>query len=276
MPFIETRDKTRLNYQDWGTGKPVVFVSSWALSGAMWEYQMVPLSSQGLRCISYDRRGHGRSDDSGRGYDFDTLADDLAALLEQLDLREVTLVSHSMGCCEIARYLSRHGSHRVARAVLTSPITPFLMKTEDNPQGVPKAYLDMHIAKLMEDRPRYFKEGVIKFFNLGANWPMPPALSPELIDWALRLIMESSPKAIIECRRLCNETDFRPDLRSFTIPTLVIHGDSDWGAPLQLCGRPTAEAIEGSQLKVYEGGPHGLFLTHKERLNQDLMTFIQS
>ncbi|MDQ2714315.1 MAG: alpha/beta hydrolase [Chloroflexota bacterium] len=275
MPFFETSDGTRLFYRDWGTGTPVVFVSSWAFSSPMWEYQMVPLSNQGLRCIAYDRRGHGRSDDPGSGYEFDTLAADLAALIEQLDLRNVTLVGHSMGCGEIVRYLTSHGGSRVTRIALISPITPFLLQTEDNPQGAPKAYLDAHLAEISVDRPHYMTSGVIKFFGLGSAWPGPEVLSSEMVQWAIRLILESSPQATIACRRATNETDFRPDLRVLKVPTLIIHGDNDQSAPLELCGRRTAQAIQGCQFKVYEDAAHGLFLTHKDRLNSDLLAFIQ-
>ena len=277
MPFIETKDKVNLYYRDWGTGSPVVFISSWSLSSEMWEYQMVPLSEQGLRCIAYDRRGHGRSDDPGRGYDFDTLADDLAALLDQLDLRAVTLVCHSMGSGEVARYIARHGSKRIAKTVFISPITPFLLKTEDNPAGVPQQFLDRHLDLLKKDRPRYFKhEGAIKFFGIGAQWPLPSPISAEMVDWFLDIIMQPSPKAVLDTRRAANETDFRPDLATFDIPTLVIHGDRDQNSPLELCGRRTAQAIKGSQLVIYEGAAHGLFITEQERLTQDLLTFIRS
>ncbi len=172
MPFFETNDQTSLYYRDWGTGSPVVFVSAWSLSGAMWEYQMLPLSDQGLRCIAYDRRGHGRSDDPGFGYQFDTLSDDLAALLAHLDLTRVTVVGNSTGCCEIIRYLSRHGADRIARVVLTSTRTPFLTKTEENPEGVPKSFLDQAIVTLTTDRPLYMESGAVQYFGLGSTWPI--------------------------------------------------------------------------------------------------------
>lgn len=273
MPYIETRDHVSLYYRDWGTGAPIVFISSWALGGAMWEYQMVSLSEQGLRCIACDRRGHGRSDDPGRGYDFDTLADDLDALLTQLDLHEITLVGHSMGCAEVARYLSRYGTGRVARVVLASPVTPFLLETEDNPFGAPLAVHEAHITALATDRPLYFTDGAIKFFSLGSKWPTPPDLSHEMVQWSIRLILESSPQATIGFRRAMAKTDFRPDMPAFSVPTLIIHGDNDQTAPLEICGRRTAQAIEGSQLKVYEGAPHGLFLTDRKRLNDDLLAW---
>lgn len=275
MPFIETNDHTSLYYRVWGTGAPVVFVSAWAFSGAIWEYQMFPLSERGLRCIAYDRRGHGRSDDPGQGYEPDTLADDLAALLEQLDLQQVTLVGNSMGCAEIARYLGRHGTSRIARVALISSTTPGQLKTEDNPQGAPKSFLDLAVSELLKDRPLYMANGAIKYFGLGSTWPGPELLSSEMVHWVVRNVLESSPKAVIECMRAFNQTDFRPDMRAFTVPTLIVHGDKDQSTPLDLCGRRTAQMIQGSQLKVYEGAAHGLFITHRDRLNGDLLAFMQ-
>ena len=277
MPFFETNDHTSLYYRDWGTGTPVVFVSAWSLSGAMWEYQMLALSDQGLRCIAYDRRGHGRSDDPGSGYQFDTLSDDLAALLTHLNLKGVTLVGNSTGCCEIIRYLSRHGTDRIARVVLTSTRTPFLTKTEDNPEGVPKVFLDQANVALTTDRPLYMESGTIKYFGLGSRWPIGgEVLSSAMVQWMVRLILEVSPKAILELSRTAIETDFRSEMSACTVPALIIHGGNDQGAPLNLCGRRTAQAIPGSQLKVYEDAAHGLFLTHRDRLTNDLLDFIRS
>ena len=199
MPYIEIGDHSSLYYRDWGTGMPIVFLSSWAVSSPMWEYQMLPLSEHGLRCIAYDRRGHGRSDDPGHGYEFDTLADDLAQLLAHLDLREVTLVGHSMGCAEIARYLSRHGTTRIARTVLISSITPFLLQTADNPEGAPPSILEANSAALIADRPLYFARSRIKFFGLGVTSPASDPISPEVVQWGLRLIDECSPKAVLDC-----------------------------------------------------------------------------
>ena len=276
MPCFETRDHTSLYYRAWGTGSPVVFVGSIAVSNEMWEYQMLPLSERGLRCIAYDRRGHGRSDDPGSGYDFNTLADDLATLIELLDLNEVTLVGQSMGCAEIARYLARHGTGHIARIALISPTTPFLLRTEDNPEGVPREILDAHVAAQLRDRPFYFSpDGAIGYFGLGSRWPGPEIVSPEMKQWLLRLVLEVSPKANIECFRAFWRTDFRPDMSAFTVPTLIIHGANDQNAPL-LCGQRTAALIKGSQFKIYEGAAHGLFITHKDRLNSDLLDFIRS
>ena len=180
-----------------------------------------------------------------------------------------------MGCCEIARYLARHGASRIVRVALISPTMPFILRTADNPEGLPRIGLDTAIAALREDRPRYFTEGTIKFFGIGSQWPRPALLSSEMVQWAVQLILQSSPYAIAECMRAHWETDFRPDMGAFSVPTLIIHGDNDQSAPLDLCGRRIAGLIAGSQLNVVEGAPHGLFLTHKDRLNSDLLTFIR-
>ncbi|HET8847042.1 MAG TPA: alpha/beta hydrolase [Ktedonobacteraceae bacterium] len=277
MPFLKMNDTTNLYYRDWGNkdAPVVVFVSAWALHSAMWEYQMFPLSEQGLRCIAFDRRGHGRSEESMSDYAIDTLADDLAQVLTQLDLPNVTLIGNSMGCGEIARYLTRHGDSRTARVVFTSPSTPCALQREDYPQGAPRAALDAHIAALCKDRPLYMANGAPKYFALGSNWPGPEMLSPQLTQWITRVIQEISLYATIEAMRANWESDFRPDLRAMQVPTLIIHGDRDQNAPLDRCGRPTANLIAGSVLKVYEGAPHGMFLTHRDRLTSDLLAFIK-
>ncbi|GHO90604.1 arylesterase [Reticulibacter mediterranei] len=275
MPYIQTSDSTQLYYREWGTGAPVLFVSAWGFSGAMWEYQMLYLSAHGLRCIAFDRRGHGRSDDPGRGYDIDQLSEDLAEVIAQLDLRDLTLVGNSMGCGEIVHYLARHDTSRIARVVLVSGITLGMLKSADNPQGFPREASEFAIARMQLDRPAYMTDGAIKYFGLGSTWPGPPQLSAEMVQWAIRLILECSPKATIECFRTSAQTDFLPDLPSCTVPTLILHGENDQIAPLNLSGRRTAQGIAGSELKIYPGGSHGMFLTHKERLNEDLLTFIQ-
>ncbi len=273
MPSIETKDQTNLYYRDWGTGQPVVFLNSMGLGGAMWEYQMVPFSERGLRCIAYDRRGHGRSDDPGRGYDFDTLADDLAGLLTHLDLHEVTLIGQSMGCAEIARYLSRHGASRIARVALIGTSTPFLLKTQDNPEGAPEEVFDGQLKALLADRPHSLENLINMYFGLGSQQPGQEVVSLEMAQWLIHLALETSPRATVACFRSAWHTDFRADMHAFTVPTLIIHGDRDQNCPL-LCGERTARAIPGSQLHVYEGAAHGLFLTHKGRLNEDLLAFM--
>lgn len=270
--FIEMADGTNLFYRDWGKGKPVVFVTGWAVSSEMWEYQMAYLSGQGLRCVAYDRRGHGRSGQPGYGYDYDTLADDLAKVIVELDLREVTLVGHSMGGGEIVRYLSRHGAGYVSRIVLVASITPFLLKTADNPEGVDASYFEGLRKALAKDRPRWLAEAAPAFF--GAGLPS-CSVSPEMMQWGVMMCLQSSLKATIDACRSFAETDFRAEMRKITVPALIIHGDKDNGAALDLTGRKSANLIPRSQLKVYEGAPHGLFITHMDRLNADLLAFIQ-
>jgi non-heme chloroperoxidase len=271
--FIEAYDGTFLFYQDWGSGKPVVFVHGWGLGAGMWEYQMIALSNQGLRCIAYDKRGCGRSDHPSFGYDFNTFADDLASLIEQLDLQDVTLVGFSAGGGDVARYLSRHGADRVANTVLISSITPYILKTDDNPEGIDQSVFEDMITALEHDRPQYLTASAPSFF--GAELPT-VSISPELMQWGIELALQASPKATIEMVRAFFKTDFRPDMDAFTMPTLIIHGDQDQNHPLSITGQKTLQAIPDSQFKIYDGAAHGLFVTHKEQLNNDLLVFIQS
>jgi len=264
--MIETADGTRLFYRDWGAGKPVVFLHSWGVNSQMWGYQMADLLDQGLRCIAFDRRGHGRSGDPGRGYDADTLSDDLAAVLDGLDLREATLVGHSMGGGEIVRYLSRHGSGRVARVVLLAPNTPFLMRTGDNPHGIDPAAFAAARAVWRRDFPKWVSDNTRPFFVADT--------SPEMMRWGAGMLLSTPLPVLLACNQVVTETDFRPDLRAITIPTLIIHGDKDVSHPIDLTGRPSAALIPGARLIVYQGAPHGLFVTHMERLNADLRAFI--
>ncbi|MEP7247424.1 MAG: alpha/beta hydrolase [Gammaproteobacteria bacterium] len=265
--FIERTDGTALFYKDWGAGKPVVFVHSAGINSDAWAYQMVPFVDHGMRCVAFDRRGHGRSSDPGRGYDFDTLADDLAAVMEVLDLRNATLIGHSMGCGEIVRYLTRYGSRRVARIGLLAPTLPFLLKAADNPHGVDKAV----IAKIREawthDYPKWLSDNSPPFFT--------PDTSPEMMAWGLSLAFKTSLQAAIQCNVAVTETDFRSELPRVDVPTLILHGTKDVSCPISITGEPTARLIPGCQLKVYEGAPHGLFLTHIERVNADLLNFMR-
>jgi pimeloyl-ACP methyl ester carboxylesterase len=259
-PFFEAVDGTRLFYRDWGDGMPVVFCHPWALNADVWEYQLTELSERGFRCIAYDRRGHGRSEDPGRGYDYDALAGDLRAVIEQLDLRNVTLVGYSMGSGEVARYVSRHGKERISRVVLVSPVGPATMD---------RAMFDKFIIALKKDRPAFMTGGLPLF--LGRD----PAVSPAMSQWILNQFLMASPKAVIECTRAIATGDHRPHLGALTMPTLIIQGDKDEINPLELTGRKLAEAISGSRLKVYEGAPHGIVLTHRDRFTQDLLDFMQ-
>jgi non-heme chloroperoxidase len=266
--FIETADGVKLAYSDWGAGKPVVFIHAWALPSPMWDYQIGPLSEQGLRCITYDRRGHGRSGKPSTGYDCDTLADDLAALLTQLDLRNVTLVSHSFGSAEVVRYMTRHGADRIGKIVLIAPAAlPFVMKTADNPNGIPAEALEFFRTRVLQaDFPKWLEEGRQAFFVADT--------SPSLQNWVKELMLSTPLQVAVETNRRITSTDFRRELPGITVPTLVIHGDKDVSAPIDITGRPTAALIPKAQFKLYEGAPHGLFLTHKDRLNADLISFI--
>lgn len=265
---IVTRDGTNLFHRDWGTGRSIVFVSSFALNADMWAYQMLALSGRGLRCVAFDRRSHGRSDDPGRGYEYDTLADDLATVIEQLELHQITLVGHSMGAGEIVRYLSRHGPNRVASVVLLAPTTPFLLKTADNPDGVDKTVFAQTRAMWRKDFPKWLFDNAGPFFV--------PDTSSEMRQWVVRMALESSLKALIDLNVEVTESDFRRELPHITAPTLIIQGTHDLSAPLALTGQKTVQLIPGSRLTIYEGAPHGLMFTHMERLNADLLAFIAS
>ena len=232
----------------------------------MWQYQMVHLASHGVRTIAYDKRGHGRSSDPGSGYNFDTLADDLASVIEQLELHDVVLVGHSMGAGEVVRYLSRHGSSRISRILLLAPTMPFILKTADNPDGVDKEALQRTRILLATDFPKWLAANAAPFFR--------PETTPGMIEWGIDMCYQASLKALIDTNIAGTETDFRAELRKVTLPALIIHGDSDSSAPLDFTGRRTAQLIPGSELKVYSGAPHGLFITHMERLNRDLLAFV--
>ena len=258
--FIETDDGASLFYLDWGAGKPVLFTHAWALNADIWEYQLTELADQGLRCVAYDRRGHGRSTDPGRGYDYDRLADDLATVIDQLDLRDVTLVGYSMGNGEALRYLARHGSARIARLVMVSTVPP---------QSDSSAF-DGLIAALKHDRPAFFAKGVMAF--TGGH----SAVSPEMTAWVVAQFMRSSPKGIIDCMRTISRGDLVADLRAVSVPTLILHGDKDQVSPLDRNARKVAELISGSTLKIYEEGQHGLVLTHRDRLARDILAFARS
>ncbi|MBI3799031.1 MAG: alpha/beta hydrolase [Deltaproteobacteria bacterium] len=264
--FIETKDGTSLFYKDWGAGKPVVFLSNWGLNSDMWQYQMTPMVSQGVRCIAYDRRGIGRSSQPWQGYDYDTLADDLASVIEQLDLHNVMLVSHSMGGGEVVRYLSRHGSGRIARVVLIAPTTPFLLKTANNPDGLDKSAFEQMRAAWCKDFPKWVAENTVPYFAQGT--------SPEMMQWVANLALQCPLKTAIDLSQAWSETDFRAELPRITVPTLIIQGDKDT-LPIDLTGRKTAPLIRGCQFKVYEGEAHGLMFTNMDRLNGDLLAFIK-
>lgn len=267
LPFVEANDGTQLFYREAGVGGTVaVFLHGNGATSQEWQYQMGYLANHKVHCVAFDRRGHGRSSDPGRGFDYDTLADDLASALSQLDLRKIALISHSMGAGEVVRYLTRHGSDRVARIVLVSPTTPLVMKKDDNPNGAEKAVLDQLPPKLYHDFPKWAAENARTFLGKDA--------SEETVQWRIRLSDQCSVKAMVDCYRAITETDFRSELPHISIPTLIIHGDADHSAPIDSTARRTASLIPRSQLKVYPGAPHMLMLTEIDKLNRDLLDFI--
>jgi pimeloyl-ACP methyl ester carboxylesterase len=270
-PFVDMKDGTRLFVRDWGSGQPVLFVAPWAMTVDWFEYQMTALCAEGLRCIGYDRRGHGRSDEPGHGYDFITLSDDLAAIVQRLDLRELTIVAQSMGTGDVVRYLSRHGAARVKRLALIAPISPCTLKREDNPDGADRSVLERGRSDLSKDRPGQIARAADAFFAVSKN-----TVSPAILDWWTRMIVEGcSLKVMVDLHRAFTEEDFRPDLRAIAVPTLILHGDSDTSTPLEKSGRKAAELIAGSKLIVYENAGHALPITHMDRLNRDLLAFIK-
>jgi non-heme chloroperoxidase len=275
MKFITSKnqDGTSVNlyYEDWGSGSPVVFIHGWPLDHQMWEHQMRVLPEMGLRCIAYDRRGFGKSDKPWSGYDYDTFADDLKALLDQLDLQDVTLVGFSMGGGEVVRYFSRHGGNRVAKAVLLASIAPFTLQTPDNLAGVPMEVLHEMISNIQEDRAS-FLSGFGKMFY-GVNI-ISHQVSQALLDWNLMLAMQASPRATVECVHAFGETDFRAEMHTINVPTLIIHGDADKIVPIEATGEHAARLVKDAKYIVYEDAPHGLFITDKEQLNADLLEFI--
>jgi pimeloyl-ACP methyl ester carboxylesterase len=262
---VTTRDGAELFYRDWGTGRPVVFIASFSLPSDMWAYQMLPLVRAGFRCIAFDRRGHGRSSDPGRGYDYDTLADDIAAVMDTLDLEEATLVGYSMGGAEAVRYLTRHGTARVARLALIASTLPMLAKTPDNPDGFEPAHVEMFQRDLVTDYPRWLAENARPFAG--------PEVSEAMIEWIREMALRTSQFALSACYDTINGGDFRAELATLDVPTLIVQGDDDASNPLELTSRRTAALMPDARLVVYEGAPHGVFLSHAERLNADLQRF---
>jgi pimeloyl-ACP methyl ester carboxylesterase len=233
----------------------------------MWDYQMVAFADQGYRCITFDRRGHGRSDLALGGYDYDTFAEDVAAVISALDLQDLTMVGHSMAGGEIVRYLTRHGSARVARIVLLASTTPYLTQTADNPNGVPQSTFEALRASWRKDFPQWVADNTAPFFV--------PETSPAMMQTLAAQLMHCSVPVAIACNKAVTTTDFRADLAKVSVPALVIHGDRDASAPFAITGKPTAELIPGCRLKVYQGAPHGLIYTHMEMLNADILQFIR-
>jgi len=275
MPFIQSTQNNsapiQLYYEETGAGKPVVFIHGWPLSGSMWEYQVTQLPQQGMRCITYDRRGFGKSDRPATGYDYNTLAGDLKALLDELDLQGVTLVGFSMGGGEIAKYFSLYGGARVAKVVLVSAVTPYMLQSPDNPEGVPAETFDKMTKGMIDDRPAFMEDFNKDFFGVSlVNRPV----SDAFLKNSLVRVMDASPIATLQCAQSFATTDFRQDVPAINVPTLIIQGDADKIVPIKATGDENAKLIPGAKYVVYEGAPHGLWFTDKEKLNQDLIDFI--
>jgi non-heme chloroperoxidase len=270
MPFIETKDATTLFYRDWGDGKPVVFCAGWTLSSDMWRSQMLALSDAGMHCVAYDRRGHGRSDDPGSGYDYDTLADDLAAVLTALDLEDVCLVAHSMAGGEVIRYLARHDDVRVERVVLVSSVAPLALAGPDNPEGIDPAMFEGVRDMWRRDFSQWLEDGAAGYF---ATQFSENSVAHEDVAWTFRDMQRASFRAVFDVNRAQMDADWRAEMHDIAVPTLLIHGDADASIPLDLSSRKTATLIAHSRLEVYENAGHGLYVTHRARLSADLSDF---
>ncbi len=272
MTYITTADKTKLYFKDWGQGHPVILLHGWPLSSDSWDDQAMAIADAGYRAIAYDRRGFGRSSQPGSGFDYDTLADDLAEVIEQTGAQDATLVGFSMGGGEIARYMSRHAGKGVVKAALVSSVVPFMLKTADNPDGTDASTFADMTQGMTEDRAKFFSGFFKDFFGVGM---LSHLVSDELLQWARTVSMQAGLNATLGCAKSFATTDFRPDLAAFKVPTLIIHGTADKTVPIDAAGRAAAKGIAGSMLIEYEGAPHGLFATHKARLTKDLLTFLR-
>ena len=274
MTFVTAADGAQIFYKDWGSGKPVVFSHGWPLNSDSWEAQMLFLASNGCRAVAHDRRGHGRSTQTWHGNEMDTYADDLAAVLDALDLREVTLVGFSTGGGEIVRYVGRHGTARVAKVALVSAVPPFMLQTPDNPGGVPIEVFDGLRASSLADRSQLYRDLADGPF-FGNNRPG-ATVSQGTRDAFWRQSLQAGHRNALESIAAFSATDFRKDLEAIDVPTLIIHGDDDQVVPIDVGGKASAARIAGATLTVYEGAPHGITDTHKERLGADLLAFVNS
>jgi len=273
MAIITIKDGTRIYYKDWGSGQPVVFSHGWPLSADAFEDQMFYLTSRGYRCIAHDRRGHGRSSQPWKGNDMDTYADDLAELIERLDLKKAILVGHSTGGGEVTRYIGRQGTKRVAKAVLISAVPPLMLKTPANPGGLPIEVFDQIRANVVADRSQFFKDLTMPFY--GYNRPDAKISEGVRQSFWLQGMMAGFPAAYF-CIKAFSETDLTEDLKKIDVPTLILHGDDDQIVPIADSALLSAKIVKKATLKVYKGAPHGLCTTHKHQVNEDLLAFFKA
>ncbi|MBP2460681.1 MULTISPECIES: alpha/beta hydrolase [unclassified Rhizobium] len=275
MTMITTRDGTQLYVKDWGpkTGRPVIMMHGWPLTSDTWDDFAVVAADAGFRAISYDRRGFGRSEQPWDGYEYDTLADDLADVIEATGAYDAALFGFSMGGGEVARYMSRHGGKGVSKAALIASVVPYMAQTPDNPDGVPQSVFDEMTAGMKEDRAHFFHGFLKSFYGVGV---FTGSVSEAVLDWSFQQTMMAGLRPTLACAKAFSSTDFRPDLPSFKVPTLIIHGTGDQTVPIETSGRAAAAAIPGATLIEYDGAPHGLFASNKQQLTDDLMAFLRS
>lgn len=271
MAFITTRDGVQLYTKDWGQGRPVILLHGWPLSADSFDDLSVAIAEAGMRAIAYDRRGFGRSDQPWNGYDYDTFADDLAAVIEQTGATDAALVGFSMGGGEVARYMSRHGGRNVSQAVLIASVVPYMLQTPDNPQGVPESTFDEMTQGMREDRAGFFATFFKDFYGVGL---LSQPVTDEVIDWSRQMTMQAGLRPTLAAAQAFATTDFRPDLAAFKVPTLVIHGTADKTVPIDAAGRAAATGIAGATLLEYDGAPHGLLATHKQDVVRDVLGFL--
>jgi non-heme chloroperoxidase len=272
MSTITTRDGVALYVKDWGTGRPVILIHGWPLSADTFDDLGMAIAGAGMRAIAYDRRGFGRSDQPWGGYDYDTMATDLADVIEKTGARGAALVGFSMGGGEVIRYLARFRDHTATQAVLIGSIVPYMLQTPDNPTGVPQAVFDQMAQGIAADRAKFWAAFFPQFYGTSL---LKHTVSQEIIDWSCHVAMQASLKGTLDCAKAFSSTDFRPDLKKVTVPTLIIHGTEDVTVPIDVSSRQAAAGIAGSVLKVYEGGPHGLLASHKDQIRDDVLGFLR-